>query len=442
MAYARIAGGEAIPALMPLLHDPSMEVRHAAILGLGASGSPAAVPALLRIAGEGRVSERSGDISAWARPLALTALGLGRRHGLPDSIDDFVADMFVDDADDTGDDLAAASLVYDRLSRNQDLDARALAVFRDERADSLQRCRATEALGLSADGVLLPQMTSALSGPDLEVRRSAALTLGGFAHPLIVARLKTAFELEEDPLTRGFILLALGRQGGTSACDFLRRTLDDGPATARPWAALALGLLARTHADDDARLALRAAVRRGPTTADAAAFALACGIARDGHATDWLTDTLVEGSAPRLRMTAALALGMGDAEETRPLLRERLTVESSPLVKAGLAQALGQFGEVEDAEVLLRTVRELNNPELQAQVAAAMGFHGTGAALEGLFALATDTQCAAAARAAAWDALGLLLDSRPGLMLADVSAGANFAVFPEWVTAVITSQTL
>lgn len=442
VAYARIAGGEAVPALLPLLDDTDMGVRHSAILGLGATGSPTAVPALLRIAADGRLAAGDGQISAWARPLALTALGLGRRHGLPDSIDAFVADMLLDSAEADDVDVGAASLVYDRLARADDLGSRALEVFRDEDADAMRRCRATESLGLTADGALLPQITSALSGPDLEVRRSAALALGGFHHALIAPRLQTAFELEEDALTRGFILVALGRQGGTGACDFVRRTLTDGPAAARPWAALSLGLMARLHGDDEARQALRAALKDGPTTAHASAFALACGIAREARAEEWLSHALVEGSSPRLRMASALSLAMIRSEGIRPLLRERLAAESSPQVKVGLAQALGHFGEVEDAEVLLHAVRDISNPELQSQVAAAMGFHGTDAALQGLFELATDTHGSASARAAAWDALGLLLDTRPGLMLADVSAGANFAVFPDWVTAVVTSQTL
>ena len=303
-------------------------------------------------------------------------------------------------------------------------------------------CRATETLGLSGDGVLLPQLTSAMTGPDIEVRRSAVVALAGFEHPLVPPSLQSAFARERDPLTRGFILLALGRQGGGDTCEFLRRTLDRGPHTARPWAALSLGLLARSHDDQEARTVLVAALADGPTTADVAAFVLAAGIAREPRAVPFLRDALVDGSSPRLRLSAALALAMVESEESLPLLRERLAVETDPMVRVGVAQALGYFGKDEDAALLLHTARTMGNPALQGQVVAAMGIHGTGAALNGLFELATDTHASHAARAAAWDAVGLLLDSRPGLMLAHASAGTNYAVFPDWFTVMVTTQTL
>ena len=63
-------------------------------------------------------------------------------------------------------------------------------------------------------------------------------------------------------------------------------------------------------------------------------------------------------------------------------------------------------------------------------------------AAEALMAVARDESASSAARAAAVDGLGLLLDRQPGLMLQEVAADSNFSVFPDWVNGMLTGFTL
>jgi HEAT repeat protein len=100
------------------------------------------------------------------------------------------------------------------------------------------------------------------------------------------------------------------------------------------------------------------------------------------------------------------------------------------------------FGDAADAPALIDTLRTLDDAEQQALVAVAMGFHGTPAALTGLIAAARDEQLAGPARASAIEALGLILDPHPGLMLSDISRSANFFDFPGWLVGALTSVTL
>jgi hypothetical protein len=116
---------------------------------------------------------------------------------------------------------------------------------------------------------VLGKLQHHLSGARLDERRSAALALGSFHDTLALPALQTAYELESEPLTRGFVLVSIGRRGGPEARAFLLRTLAQAEGGDRHWAALALGLLGRTDGELSIRAAIRAALKRekGPLRA-------------------------------------------------------------------------------------------------------------------------------------------------------------------------------
>jgi HEAT repeat protein len=441
-ALGRLGGADAVPKLIGMLGDGSLYVRESAILALGATGSMQAVPTLLHLAADGELPAEQGGVVSTARPLALLALGIGRRHGLGSAVDGFVA-AIVDglEADDR-EELGTAAMLYHTLAYNEDISAFAHEMFADESVGATARCRATESLRLSGDGADLPPLTHALSGNDLQVRRSAALAMGGFQHPLVLPRLQTAFELEKEPMTRGFILIAIGEQGGETARDFLVNVMSEGASTARPWAALALGILARGSDDEVARAAILTGMDAESDHSARGAYMLASGIARDRSAGQALSTHVAESKDPRQRMFAALALAMSTAPEAHGALRTQLEIESSPLPRVALAQALGLIGLPDDSSVLVQTLRDISVPDLQELVAVALGFHGTEGSVEGLMEIVRDDDTGATARGAALDALGLMLDSSPGLQLVDASSSANFDVFPGWLVRALTTTTL
>lgn len=434
-ALGRLGGADAVPRLISMLDDGSLYVREGAILALGATGSMRAVPTLLRIAADG------GTVST-ARPLALLALGIGRRHGLGTAVDGFVAAIVEDLAEEDHEQLGTAAMLYHTLAYTEDISAYVRDIFANEDVSTLVRCRATESLRLSGDGADLPPLTHALVDRNLQVRRSAAIALGGFSHPLVLPRLQTAYELESEPMTRGFILLAIGEQGGKIAREFLIDVMSEGSSGSRPWAALALGILARSDDDAPARKAILAGLAEESNQSHRGAYVLASGIALDHAAGRMLADHLTQSKSPRQRMFAALALAMSGAPEARGALREQLETESSPLPRVALAQALGILGLPDDADLLVQTLRDTSAPDMQLLVAVALGFHGTEGSVQGLLELVRSKHTGATARAAALDALGLLLDDSPGLQLADVSSSANFDVFPGWFIRALTTTTL
>lgn len=452
VTLGRLGGKEAVEPLTALLSDSQMVVRHAAILGLGATGAMEAAPTLLHLAQDGTLPGGDGDqLSSWARPLAFVALGLGRRHGMSPVLDDFVADL-AQSATQERSELGTAALLYQTLSPCDDLARLARDLVADEDADPALRCRATETLGQAGDAAELPSLTHLLGDGQLEVRRSAALALCGLRHSLAVPALETAYELEEEPVARGFLLLAVAEQGGDGAREFLVKAARGGPQAARPWAALGLGLLARSldepgdAVQQKARAAICTTLREGLSTeanhSAIGAWMLAAGIARDTQVVPPLRDAMIRSKDQRLRMFAALSLAMIGDTESRPLMLEQLELEQAPLAIIGLTQALGAFGVAEDGPALVEAVHEMRAPSTQALLAVALAFHGSESAVTGLMAVARDESASSAARAAAVDGLGLLLDRQPGLMLQEVAADSNFSVFPDWVNGMLTGFTL
>ena len=77
--------------------------------------------------------------------------------------------------------------------------------------------RGIEALRFQEPQEVLASLLHAAGSRHVDVRRSSALTLGEVRHEGVLAPLQTAFEMEREPLTRGFLLLAIARQGGPQA---------------------------------------------------------------------------------------------------------------------------------------------------------------------------------------------------------------------------------
>src|SRR5258706_705671 len=88
VAYGRTAGAAAIPRLVEMLGDAHVDVRHGALLGLGATGAGEAAALLLSIAKDGTRDGLGRErISPTAEAHAFVALAIGRKRGFPAFVD-------------------------------------------------------------------------------------------------------------------------------------------------------------------------------------------------------------------------------------------------------------------------------------------------------------------------------------------------------------------
>jgi HEAT repeat protein len=434
-ALGRIGGADAVEKLVPLLGDAHVTVQQAALLGLGATGAAQAQKVLLKVAEHGKLGQLR-EFGRRERALAIVALGLGRRVGFDAGADDAVANLAKDCLPSEQEDFGVAAMTYALLAPCEKLTALARQFADDGRLPMTVRSRATEALREREDAATLGVLQHLASGSRLELRRAAALALGEFDHPLVVAGLMTAHDLEKEPVASSFQLVSLGRRGGEKAREHLVAVLRGKDAIERPWAALALGMLARRDGDAAAAKALLEALPSVKNADDRPAYWLALGLSRAPQALDVLRKALGEAADPRARMYAAQALALLGGDAVREALLAQLESERSPLVRSQLALALGVLGQADDLDEIVATLDAVREPALQGQVAAAIAFHGSSAALAKLGSLLASENLDPAARAAAMDGLGMMLTRGPALALNDSSRSANYPLFPNWLREV------
>jgi len=436
VALGLSAGRDAVEPLLALLADPSQDVRHRAILALGSTGAPAAAIALLALARHGsHVDGARTDVSPYARPLAVVALGLARRAGLDEGVDVAVAALVREPEKEHREGLALAAMFHHVLAPSPELEKLALELALDETLSPSVRCRAVEALGSARDPKTLAKLQTILSGPRLDLRRSAAIALGVTRDASVLPALQTAHELEAEGLTRGFVLIAIGRIGGAKAHAFLVKVLESGENGQKRWAALALGVLARGTNDPETSKLLRASWEREKNSEARAAYWLACGLVRDESAIPGLAYELGGAADPRQRMYAATALSLMGGSRSAEILRERLPRETNPMARVAITQALGILGESQDVRGMRSALEKLAEPGLQGIAATALAFHGTPEALAQLAELSQSDSGARVRRAASIEGLGLLLAREKPLALSDLSRRMNYTVMPDWAQA-------
>ena len=189
-ALGKLAGEKGVPHLVRMLGDKSLEVRHHAILALGATGSAEALPVLRNLATHGAVKEGGERVSTIAPAVAIVALGLARRSGLDTELDAFVAERVKARAKNDRESIGSAAMLYQRLAPSADLESLALALAADRDEAPSVRCRAIEALSTARSPKALTQLQQHLASARLDERRSAALALGAIADPLAEATVK------------------------------------------------------------------------------------------------------------------------------------------------------------------------------------------------------------------------------------------------------------
>lgn len=439
VALARTGGADAVDALTKLLDDANTDVRHLAILSLGTHGDARAATTLFAIARHGALKEGGARISPFAKAYAIVALGLTRSRGLDLPIDAEIETLVRQRVKSERESIATAALIYQMLAPSPRLEKLAIELANDGAESPSVRCRAVESLRTSQDSAVLAQLQTHLNGPRMDLRRSAALALGELDQPLALEALMTAFELEVEPLAKGFVLTAIGRQGGAKACTFLAREIARGETGMRRWAALGLGLLAHASSDPEITLeatkAIRMARDKEKNRSASGAYCIASGLARDVASAPAIFEVLVNGGDPRQRMYAATALALLDDEGCLERLRQHAKVEQVGLVRVVMAEAIAHYGRPVDSPLLVEILTGLDDAYEQAVCASAIGAHGAPETLRALEKLARDGSTSTLRRAASIEGLGVMLSRAPTLALSEVARGANYTVFTDWVSS-------
>ncbi|MCE9594067.1 MAG: HEAT repeat domain-containing protein [Planctomycetes bacterium] len=436
-AVGRMAGPTAVETLIAALGDPSLVVRDRAILALGAIATEPSFAALSRIAETGVVRD-GGQISGNARPLAIAALAIGRRAGFDDRADRLVERVVRARPTGIGDRLAVSAMIYQTVAPCAVLEKLAFDLARDENVSMPVRCRALEAVARAGTDEAFALVETALRGPDLELRRSAAIALATTRHARASSIGVAALEHEVEPVARGFLALSLGRIGdGISREALIARIAGD--AVDRPWAALGLGLLVRQSGDPVALGTLRKSASSERSVDARPAFWIALGLARDLGSVGMLAGEIASNSDPIRQHYAATALALiGDAT-AHDALAARVALEKKPLPYVTVSAALGLFGRSADVALLAANAKSLRQPDLQAVDSLGLAYLGALECVDPLSARLVAKDSSSIGRAGACAALGILLSRNEPLILAEGSRSSNYTVYEVWMDELVQS---
>ncbi len=246
-----------------------------------------------------------------------------------------------------------------------------------------------------------------------------------------------------DEQTRWFCAMALGEIGGAANRDALLVALAKGSkAIAKPWAALALGVLgfrARERGEPD--LAVSRALRselvalKNPQTQSAVAIAL--GLCGHRDAAGDLEELLADNQQQdQLAGYLCLALALMDSRRSIEPIRELVAgATRRPELLKQAAIALGKLGDKEAADQLQTMLRQppINVAKLGA-VAAALGFIGDRRSIRPLIAMLQDDGLTPLSRAFAAVALGGVGDKEPLPWNSKLAVHSNYRAAVETLT--------
>jgi HEAT repeat protein len=437
------------PFLDPLEKTLGHKVRspqQAAALALGMLAAPEAAAVLREVVSDSTAGRAavgvSGPVDELLRGLAALALGFCNDR-------ESVALLAkIARAPESGRDLAGSAVLGIGLHQKQSAFATVelVKLLEDVALDREVRAQVPIALQrLDGARALLPKMLELFKDPRTQndVARSLAIALGNVALPEeaeVVEALLAASRHHDDPLTRHFAILALGRlferagpltKEGEALrakvhAEFLTAAKDASRRSTRPYAALALALIGRGEqstaaaagGDGKTSLATAASIRvlnqgflfeNDPSLRGA--FTIALGLIGATESAKALRIELESTQIPQLRGHLATALALMHDEAAVPKLRELLEDRSvSPELRIDAARALGMLGDRGFEPRLIELLGEADDIPRAAAFAKALGLLGSRRSADSLIALAQRHDLPNVRRAFAIVALGLLAE--------------------------------
>jgi len=463
---------DARQALAVALADDDDEVVAAAVLALGKAGDAADIPIVRAVA----ANEKRGPA---AREHAVMALGLLAAETPEDAADARAALRAIAEDGNSSERLQALALyalglrgdesvvpyLVDRARRPASswdapvagLTALGLSgceaagvelgrVLQEARGarQATRRSYAVHGLAKLGDLAALPMLLRTLGDEEVEVRRAAALAVGAIAPPGdegAVTALRRVLEKDDDRGARAMGAVGLGLVGGDEAVAALRKAYDRGDAMLRPYAAVALGVVARRSENPRIVAPLLRDLKRGTRQELLGATCVAVGLAELDEALPLLRELLEEAQSPQVVAQAAVAMGMiGEQGAGRQTLRDLLVTSRDPMVRGEVALALGLAGDVGALQGLQATARDGGTEHERLSACIGLGRIGGPESARVLMEILRDTKRSRLERHMAGNAIGMLLDTSEGRRVGCIPADLNWYVLTPTVIDILTEM--
>ena len=440
-------------------------VREAATLALGVCKLPAAIPDLLelsadsaagrKLCGQSEVDGRLRAYACYALGLAASGADLDQKRsaleGLARVLDDSSLHAEITVAAIEGIGLLRPDPTrrsYNSWKLLNDCVTTLWAFYGDTRAtgDDLARAHVPTAIaellgrGHPFAGKYKRAFAAELQGSSARrglISQSAAIALGLLCQPSETdysEALHRYYQRGKDQQTRFFSLMALGQIGGNDNRNTLLTELDRGnKATEKPWAAMALGVLAHGTRQRGVDVTIGRALHRElhgtKNDQSRSAFAVALGLAGYTQAAEDLTE-LLRTHANRDEFAGYLCVGLGlmDALGSAPQitsLAQASTNRPIRLVQSSLA--LAEMGDRDVAETLATTLSQSSpNMATLSSMATALAFVGDRRSIDALVEVHRDPSTTEWGRGYAMAALGAIAEPSSSPWYAELSINLNY----------------
>jgi HEAT repeat protein len=252
-----------------------------------------------------------------------------------------------------------------------------------------------------------------------------------------------------DRQTRFFALLSLAQvsarpgsgqgdpltalHGPEDVRGFLLERLASGRSGMRPWAALALGVLAHGRREagqrpsTDVRAAVLELLARSGGAEERGALAIAAGLIAGPEAASALRRTLERTSDPEAIVHLAVGLGLaGRREDLDVLLELAQSARFRPAQMEAAAVGAGLLGGRQVSQELVRMLEDSTGLASQAALCRGLGFLGDRRSIPPLLALLADRRRPDLARSFAAVALGLVADKQELPWNSAISVQSNY----------------
>lgn len=470
-----------LDAMRPHLRSGDQEVRETAALAMGIAALPAALPDLAALASDssaGRELVGRGEVDARTRAFACYGLGL-LAHASDKLYTKLRCAQVLEEVL-----RATTATLSDRnvpvgaiqglrlLHPGDDEQGRKLrdetvaslfAYFRKKAGPGEQEVQAhvppaiARLLGRGGDAegkykeAFAAELTGASGRHSNSLVQSAAIALGVLCEPVAadqkyVDALLACAQSGKDEQARYFATMALAEIGGAATRNALLKMYQlSGKSMRRPWAALALGVLAfrAQEADDGAEPdavigeALRAQLEEQSNDEYRAAIAVALGLCKHAPAADDLLAMLAE-YRKRDELAGYLCIGLALLGEQRAVEAIRDIVTTSghrPELLRQAAVALGRLGDKAAADQLLTVLADPDgNLTRMSAIAGSLGFIGDRRTIAPLITILEDATVSPLSRAFAAVALGGIGEKERFRWNSKIAVDVNYRAAVETLT--------
>jgi HEAT repeat protein len=289
-----------------------------------------------------------------------------------------------------------------------------------------------------------------------EIYQSSVIALGMLVHPSEVYKndkkysdkILNYYKKGKDPQTRNFALMALGQIGGNYNRNNLLIAFDKGSkATAKPWAAIALGVLAyketqaqgeNAEIDDTIGNTLYNSMKEIKNDETISAIAIALGLCKFKESADVLEALLIKYKQ-RDELAGYLCVSLALMGNDRSMDTIRNVVKTAirrPELLQQAAIALGKLGDKSVTTDLQRMLGDnnYNNVAKLSALAAALGYIGDKRTINPLVKMLHNESITPLSRAFAAVALGGVADKESLPWNSKIAVDMNYRAAVETLT--------